>query len=360
MYRYCSQDVTILRLCCVQFRNSFLAETSIDPFCYCTIAASVMAVYRSKYLKKDTIGIVPKNLYSNSNKPYSKSSIEWLEFIAAQKKLTITHACNGGEKKIFDTMLGKTYHVDGFCEETKTVFEFYGCLYQACPLCFDGRNDYPFLSDKKMHDMYQETLRREKRLQELGYRVMTIWEHDYIRLKQTDTMRTFLDTFDIVTDLEPCDAFFGGRVNGFKLFRDAQEGETIQYTDYTSLYPFVQQVRPHPLGHAEVIWENFQDISNYFGLVKCKVLAPPKLYHPVLPVRAKGKLFSLYASSVLWIALWNVDILKRKDRFGVLSAPLKWKKQLKRGTGFLKFMRFGILRKHQLICLVNTSITFLG
>ena len=32
MYRYCSQDVTILRLCCVQFRNSFLAETNMDHF----------------------------------------------------------------------------------------------------------------------------------------------------------------------------------------------------------------------------------------------------------------------------------------------------------------------------------------
>ena len=52
MYKYCSQDVTILRLCCVQFRNTFLNETEVDPFCYCTIAASVMAVYRSKYLRE--------------------------------------------------------------------------------------------------------------------------------------------------------------------------------------------------------------------------------------------------------------------------------------------------------------------
>ena len=72
MYTYCAQDVTILRLCCV------------DPFCYCTIATSVMAVYRSKYLKEKTIGIIPKNLYRDSNKPFSKSSVEWLEFIAAQ------------------------------------------------------------------------------------------------------------------------------------------------------------------------------------------------------------------------------------------------------------------------------------
>ena len=52
MYKYCSQDVTILRLCCVQFRNTFLNETGVDPFCYCTIAAFVMAVYRSKYLRE--------------------------------------------------------------------------------------------------------------------------------------------------------------------------------------------------------------------------------------------------------------------------------------------------------------------
>ena len=60
MYKYCSQDVTILRLCCVDFRKTFLSETGVDPFCYCTIAAAVMAVYRSKYLKKKNIGIILK------------------------------------------------------------------------------------------------------------------------------------------------------------------------------------------------------------------------------------------------------------------------------------------------------------
>ena len=31
MYIYCSQDVTVLRLCCLQFRDSFLSETSVRP-----------------------------------------------------------------------------------------------------------------------------------------------------------------------------------------------------------------------------------------------------------------------------------------------------------------------------------------
>ena len=104
MYKYCAQDVTILRVCCVDFRKTFLSETGVDPFCYCTIAAAVMAVYRSKYLKQKTIGIKP---------------------------MVVVH---GGEKAIVDEELGKTYYVDGFCEETRTVYEFYGCVYHGCPL----------------------------------------------------------------------------------------------------------------------------------------------------------------------------------------------------------------------------------
>ena len=59
MCKYCAQDVTILRLCCLRFRDLFLSETKVDPFCHCTIAASVMAVYHANYLKKETIAIVP-------------------------------------------------------------------------------------------------------------------------------------------------------------------------------------------------------------------------------------------------------------------------------------------------------------
>ena len=67
MYKYCAQDVTILHLCCLRFRDLFLSETKVDPFCHCTIAASVMAVYHANYLKKETIAIVPQNMcYSTS------------------------------------------------------------------------------------------------------------------------------------------------------------------------------------------------------------------------------------------------------------------------------------------------------
>ena len=44
------------------------------------------------------------------------------------------------------------------------------------------------------------------------------------------------------------------------------------------------------VGHPEIITENFADVSTYFGLIKCTVLPPRGLLHPVLPYRTEGKL----------------------------------------------------------------------
>lgn len=49
-----------------------------------------------------------------------------------------------------------------------------------------------------------------------------------------------------------------------------------------------------PIGHPSYITENFGPIESYYGLVKCVVLPPRKLYVPVLPANFNGKLvFSL-------------------------------------------------------------------
>ena len=44
------------------------------------------------------------------------------------------------------------------------------------------------------------------------------------------------------------------------------------------------------VGRPHIITENFDDISTYFGLIKCTVLPPRELFHPVLPYRTQGKL----------------------------------------------------------------------
>ena len=44
------------------------------------------------------------------------------------------------------------------------------------------------------------------------------------------------------------------------------------------------------VGHPRIITENFDDVSTYFGLVKCTVLPPQGLFHPGLPYCTQGKL----------------------------------------------------------------------
>ena len=142
-----------------------------------------------------------------------------------------------------------------------------------------------------MDDVYQQTVRREERLRTLGFTVRSVWE-------PISTLVT---------------VFFGGRVGGYKLFREARADETIEYVDFSSLYPFVNKTKKYAVSHPTIIRANFQPISNYFGLIKCKVLAPANLYHLVLPVRAKGKLFFPLCKQCV---MENV-------RFGALLPPLK-------------------------------------
>ena len=66
-----------------------------------------------------------------------------------------------------------------------------------------------------------------------------------------------------------------------KLYHKVGPGEKIKYLDLTSLYPTVHKYDEYPIGHPEVILENFWDITEYFGLAKVKILPPRSLYHPV-------------------------------------------------------------------------------
>jgi hypothetical protein len=62
----------------------------------------------------------------------------------------------------------------------------------------------------------------------------------------------------------------------------------FRYVDFTSLYPWCNKMTRTVVGHPRIITENFDDISTYFGLVKCTVLPPRGLFHPVLPYRTKA------------------------------------------------------------------------
>ena len=113
---YCHSAVDILRRCCMEFRELFHNVTNIDPFRTLTIASACHLVYRTNYLPKDTIGIIPPMGYCPKNNQ-SVFAHKWLSYTADKNEIYIQHARNGGEKRVGN------YLLDGYHEETHTAFE---------------------------------------------------------------------------------------------------------------------------------------------------------------------------------------------------------------------------------------------
>lgn len=89
-----------------------------------------------------------------------------------------------------------------------------------------------------MWELSQKTDFIEGKIIDAGYRVVSIWEHEFSRMKMIDRdLQSFLEGHDVIPRLNPRDSFFGGRTNAVKLFSEGN----IKYVDFTSLYPWVNK-----------------------------------------------------------------------------------------------------------------------
>ena len=104
-----------------------------------------------------------------------------------------------------------------------------------------------------------------------------MWECEWQLIIQSDNhLKEFVETLEIVTPLNPREAFFGGRTNAIKLPYKVEENEQIHYSDMILLYPCANLGCEYPIGHPEFINQpKTTDISRYYGLVKCKKFYPP-------------------------------------------------------------------------------------
>ena len=143
LVKYCKQDVKILRLACLAYRKIFLNIADICPFQEaCTIASTCMKVFRKKFLKRDTIGIIPKNGYRFSN-TQSIEAMKWLIWKEHELQRRITFSARGREVRLEEGFL-----VDGFSEsnrddELPIVLNYHGCFWHGCPRCFRINRNRP-------------------------------------------------------------------------------------------------------------------------------------------------------------------------------------------------------------------------
>ena len=135
----------------------------------------------------------PSSVYERAFYPEQTCSfvaIKWLEWEAKNRGIHIHHArCgHGGERKILGA------RVDGYHQESKTVFQFHGCLWHGCEKCYPEDRQKPVQQNTRQGKVisrldtekkpmnrktaYELTLQRTQFLRKEGYRVVEKWEHE--------------------------------------------------------------------------------------------------------------------------------------------------------------------------------------
>ena len=121
-----------------------------------------MHIFRKRFLKKETIAIVPNGGY-RTEEMQSAIAIKWLKWLSESEDLEIQHARNGREVKILN------YKVDGqLRNDIKQLFEFNGCVFHGCPKCFVNRKNRLPRSNLTAEEAYTRTMERQKKLEAAG------------------------------------------------------------------------------------------------------------------------------------------------------------------------------------------------
>ena len=305
LLKYCISDVQILRRCCLQFRTLFKKVSSqgendegIDPFQNCiTIASACNLVYRRNFLSADTIAVLPPTGYE-CKEQQSKVALQWLHYVHLTEGKYIQHARNKGEKQI-----GK-YKVDGYDAESQTIYSFNGCYFHGCVKCYPNKKTINNTMMTPMSELDTRTLERKTFLESTCTKFVEMWECEWKAIVKNlpEDIKVTLQHKSITgprETLNPRHGFYGERTNASCLFHKTKGDDVIRYLDFCSLCSFINKYCSYPLYHPEIITENFKNVSDYYDLIKCQEVTPPKLFHPLLPYRSGGKLtFPLCRSCV--------------------------------------------------------------
>ena len=83
-----------------------------------------------------------------------------------------------------------------------------------------------------MADLHQMTLDKKKN-EDRGYKYISLWECYVDRQIRDNKLLQTIESLDMVPPLDPQDAFYGGRIEVFTLFKEAE--------NVISLYPFIHK-----------------------------------------------------------------------------------------------------------------------
>lgn len=108
---------------------------------------------------------------------YSNTALHWLSAMSAAEAGKIRHAGNQGEKRI--KLGGTTVSVDGYCSESKTIYEYLGDCWHG-DVYSTNKVSHPHKT-KTNEQLLAETFTRFSSLAAAGYTVKYVWESDFKR-----------------------------------------------------------------------------------------------------------------------------------------------------------------------------------
>jgi len=140
--------------------------------------------YQTKCLKVDShpiwTPILANLIKGNTGCPmccngrqFSKAELEWLELCKISRPHLQTILSDGGQGRV-----GKL-KVDGKDEEMKEAYEYNGCFWHGCPICFQERDTLNPKSNKSYDTLYQETNKKKMLIESEGYKYIGMWDHEW-------------------------------------------------------------------------------------------------------------------------------------------------------------------------------------
>lgn len=190
LLEYCQSDVRLLKEGCMVFMREFKEIAQFDRFELMTIASACNRFLRTHCLEEETIAVDPLWGWGGRKIKQSPAAFEWMEWEAKTSHRPIRHAQNGGE---FRPLPGHRYTVDGYHEETRTVYEFDGCFWHGCPTCFPVRDEtHARHLGKTMADVFRDREKKHALLRQAGYRIVSKWECEWKEERQHERIQDFL------------------------------------------------------------------------------------------------------------------------------------------------------------------------
>ena len=194
---------------------------------------------------------------------FGLASYQWLSWVAATEDKFNEHDFNVGERRL----ISRNLPVDGFCQQTKEVFEYFGCFFHGCRACQpqDGINA---LNGKTFQELRRKIEEKIKLLEECGFHVRFIWECQWKRLSFEEDVISFTQTLKSVRPRR--------RLSFQKILKGVQCGELFGFVladIYTPnhLKPFFNEFSPifkNAMIGRENIGELMKGFAEVNGLLK--------------------------------------------------------------------------------------------